>query len=155
MSPELVSAIQAYNQQIEANSENFSNAITQLETLYTELETLKHHVPENHNTTDFSQYGLVELEEKRDSYKHIMSLYLNQTKNPAYSTNHELCQKAESEILLRKTQISAKESEIENQQKKIRKEKSGKSITSFPNLPRKYTKLFRPRTIQRTVLLYT
>ncbi len=115
MSPELVSAIQAYNQQIEANSENFSNAITQLETLYTELETLKHHVPENHNTTDFSQYGLVELEEKRDSYKHIMSLYLNQTKNPAYSTNHELCQKAESEILLRKTQISAKESEIENQ----------------------------------------
>ena len=57
----------------------------------------------------------MELEEKRDSYKHIMSLYLNQTKNPAYSTNHELCQKAESEILLRKTQISAKESEIENQ----------------------------------------
>lgn len=115
MTEELVTALNTYNKQIETNSSLFSNAIIKLEELYTELETLKHHVPENHETTDFSQYGLAELEEKRDIYKGIMSLYLNNTENPKYSTNRELYERVDAEIHVRKTQIANQEEKIKNQ----------------------------------------
>lgn len=115
MTEELVSALKEYNKQVESNSGEFAKAIKKRDDLYTELDTLRHNAPENHDTTDFTQYGLAELEEKRDTYKGVMSLYINNTKHPSYSSNQILYEKVEAEITVRKKQITEKEAEIENQ----------------------------------------
>lgn len=119
MSSELKNALIAYKKKCSDNEAAYRSKLATLKTKYEELGTLKNHIPDDHDTTDWTQYGLAELNEKEAIYKTNMKLYMNDTDQTLYSKNQTLHAAVEKEIEARKSQISEKEAEIDNHIKSI------------------------------------
>lgn len=115
MSDTLRNALNKYNEKCSENESSYQQKITKLSNLYVELNNLKNHAPETDGSTDWSQYGLVELQSEEQKYWNLMSVNLNQndsTQLEYYNKYTKIHQAIEAEIVVRKTQIENKESEI-------------------------------------------
>lgn len=112
MSDELKNALIAYKKKCADNEAAYQEKLSGLKVKYEELGTLQNHVPDDHDTTDWTQYGLAELNEKEAIYKTNMRLYMNDSDQTLYSKNQKLHAAVEAEIGVRKSQITAKENEI-------------------------------------------
>lgn len=112
MSDELKNALIAYKKKCANNEDEYQKKLAGLKIKYEELGTLQNHVPDDHDTTDWTQYGLAELNEKEAIYKTNMKLYMNDSDQAIYSKNQKLHTAVENEIGVRKSQIAAKENEI-------------------------------------------
>ena len=112
MSDKLKNALIAYKKKCANNEAAYQEKLSGLKAKYEELGTLQNHVPDDHDTTDWTQYGLAELNEKEAIYKTNMKLYMNDSDQTLYSKNQKLHAAVEAEIGVRKSQITAKENEI-------------------------------------------
>lgn len=112
MSDELKNALIAYKKKCTDNEAAYQEKLSGLKAKYEDLGTLQNHVPDDHDTTDWAQYGLAELNEKEAIYKTNMKLYMNDSDQTLYSKNQKLHATVEAEISVRKSQITAKENEI-------------------------------------------
>lgn len=112
MSDKLKNALIAYKKKCANNEAAYQEKLSGLKAKYEELGTLQNHVPDDHDTTDWTQYGLAELNEKEAIYKTNMKLYMNDSDQTLYSKNQKLHAAVEVEIDVRKSQITAKKNEI-------------------------------------------
>jgi hypothetical protein len=117
MSTALQNRLDAY--QIEYNNRQtvFNNAITTLQSYYAELNDLYNKLPSTPGSTNWSEYGLKELNVKHNTYNNTMADYvaINDTSNPNYSVAYNYYIAVDNEIIVRKNQISSKETQIDNQ----------------------------------------
>jgi len=98
---------------------SFTNAITALQGLYGELNNLYNKLPSTPDSTNWSEYGSVALQEKYDIYNNNMALYIGKTDSTSianYNSNYSLRESVNAELNIRKSQITAKETEIKNQE---------------------------------------
>ena len=112
MSNELKNALIAYKKKCADNEAAYQEKLSGLKAKYEELGTLQNHVPDDLDTTNWTQYGLAELNKKEAIYKTNMKLYMNDSDQTLYSKNQKLHAAVETEIGVRKSQITAKENEI-------------------------------------------
>lgn len=132
MSKELQTRLKEYDKAMETNQVEYQNAILQLQKLYTELGDLENKVPDDHDSTDWSLYGLVELEEKKATYDEARALYVNYASSETFISTgtsieyqnyikyNNLFNAVCKELDKRENQISQKKSSITNQIKKVK-----------------------------------
>ena len=114
MSDELKAGLQKYSDLCKTNSAEYQNKMTSLKTLYEELNELKNKVPdEGEDNTDWTKFGLRELQEKSQIYWDKIKTLLDSedTKRQEYNTTR---QAIEAEITVRNNQIDVKNTEINN-----------------------------------------
>lgn len=114
MSQALQTRLDQYQAEYDNRQTVFNNAITTLQSYYGQLNDLYNKLPSDLNSTNWPEYGLDELTVKYDVYNNNMALYVG-TNNSNYSINYNLREAVNSEITIRKNQIYAKETQIENQ----------------------------------------
>lgn len=115
MSPELRDGLARYDELCKANEPAYQEKMSTLLSHYDELNTLKNKVPdEGEDSTDWTLFGLRELQEKEIIYKTNMSLYLGEDESEQYQKNAAIHAAIEAEIKVREQQISNKEAEINN-----------------------------------------
>lgn len=118
MSEALRTKLDAY--EIEYNNRllNFTPAVDLLQTYYEELNILNTKLPSVSTSTNWTEYGLVELKTKYDVYNNNMAIYIGKsdlTSITNYNTNYNLRQSINAELLIRQAQVNAKEAQIVNQ----------------------------------------
>lgn len=99
-------------------STSFTTAITSLQSMLGELNDLYNKLPSTPDST-WSEYGLVALQEKYDIYNNNMAVYIGRTDSTSianYNTNFSLRESVNAELNVRKSQISAKDTQIKNQE---------------------------------------
>ena len=115
MSPELQAGLSHYHELCETNESAYQEKMSSLLSHYDELNTLKNKVPdEGEDSTDWTLFGLRELQEKEIIYKTNMSLHLGEDESEQYKKNATIHAAIEAEIKVREQQISNKEAEINN-----------------------------------------
>lgn len=115
MSSELQSGLARYDELCKANESAYQEKMSTLLSHYDELNTLKNKVPdEGEASTDWTLFGLRELQEKEIIYKTNMSLYLGEDESEQYQKNATIHAAIEAEIKVREQQISNKETDINN-----------------------------------------
>lgn len=114
MSTALQYRLDAYQVEYNNRQSVFNNAITALQSYYSELNDLYNKLPSNPNSIYWPEYGLDELNTKYDVYNNNMALYVG-TNNSNYTANYNLREAVNSEIIVRKNQISNKEAQIASQ----------------------------------------
>lgn len=115
MSQELQDGLKRYNNKCKENETAYQNGLVRLQILYNELYALNNKAPSTPGSTNWSEYGLKELQSKEQEYWNLMSVNLNH-KDPTqlnyYNQYNKLHQAVEAEIVVRKNQITNKEAEI-------------------------------------------
>ncbi len=115
MSQELQDGLKRYNNKCKENETAYQNGLVRLQILYNELYALNNKAPSTPGSTNWSEYGLKELQSKEQEYWNLMSVNLNH-KDPTqlnyYNQYNKLHQAVEAEIVVRKNQITTKEQEI-------------------------------------------
>lgn len=130
MSPELRAGLSRYYELCEANESAYQEKMSSLLFHYDELNTLKNKVPdEGEDSTDWTKFGLRELQEKEIIYKTNMSLCLGEDESEQYQKNAAIHAAIEAEIKVREQQINNKEVEINNLISEI-----GTLVVSLPNV---------------------
>lgn len=122
MSEELQLALSNYDKKCNENEDTYQKKLSELNTLYIELNELKNRVPEDLNSTDWKQYGLIELQNQEKKYWQLMSVNTNEydpVQVAAYKNYTAIHKAIESEITVRENEIKSKETEINNCQKVI------------------------------------
>lgn len=114
MSAALQSKLDSYQTEYNNRQTAFNNAITTLQTYYTELNNLYNKLPSDLSSTNWTEYGLDELNTKYDVFNNNMALYVG-TNNSNYTSNFNLRESVNSEIKVRQSQITAKENQIDAQ----------------------------------------
>ena len=114
MSGELKNALIAYKKKCADNENTYQQKLAGLKTKYEELGKLQSYVPDDHDTsTDWTKFGLAELQEKSKIFHTGMSNNTNgHGTKEAYSEFQKKYAAVEAEIDVRKSQITAKENEI-------------------------------------------
>jgi hypothetical protein len=112
MSAALQSKLDSYQAEYNNRQTAFNNAITTLQTYYTELNNLHNKLPSDLSSINWTEYGLDELNTKYDVYNNNMALYVG-TNNSNYTSNYNLRESVNSEIKVRQLQITAKENQID------------------------------------------
>lgn len=113
MSQELQDGLSRYDTLCKSNEPVYQEKMSSLLSHYDELNTLKNRVPdEGEESTDWTKFGLRELQEKEIIYKTNMSLYLGDNESELYQQNATIHAAIEAEISVREKQISDKEAEI-------------------------------------------
>lgn len=112
MSEELQNGLKNYEFRCKENESAYNIKLAELKRLYIELNDLNNKVPSNHNSTNWGEYGLVELLAKEKVYKINMSSYTSQEDASLFKQNSIIHQAIEQEIAKRKTQIISKENAI-------------------------------------------
>lgn len=114
MSDELQAGLKKYDDLCKQNESEYQGKMSSLLSHYDELNELKNKVPdEGEDSTDWTKFGLRELQEKEIIYKTNMSLYLNDSDSELYKKNAEIHAAIEAEIKVREEQIASKQAEIE------------------------------------------
>lgn len=114
MSDELQVGLKKYDDLCKQNESEYQEKMSSLLSHYDELNELKNKVPdEGEDSTDWTKFGLRELQEKEIIYKTNMSLYLNESDSELYKKNAEIHAAIEAEIKVREEQIASKQAEIE------------------------------------------
>ena len=130
MSPELQAGLAHYDELCKENESAYQEKMSTLLSHYDELNTLKNKVPdEGESSTDWTLFGLRELQEKEIIYKTNMSLYLGEDESEQYQKNAAIHAAIEAEIKVREQQINNKEVEINNLISEI-----GTLVVSLPNV---------------------
>ena len=114
MSDELKNALIAYKKKCADNENAYQQKLAGLKTKYEELGKLQSYVPDDHDTsTDWTKFGLADLQEKSKIFHTGMSNNTNgHGTKEAYSEFQKKYAAVEAEISVRKSQITAKENEI-------------------------------------------
>lgn len=114
MSDELKNALIAYKKKCADNENAYQQKLAGLKTKYEELGKLQSYVPDDHDTsTDWTKSGLADLQEKSKIFHTGMSNNTNgHGTEEAYSEFQKKYAAVEAEIGVRKSQIAAKENEI-------------------------------------------
>lgn len=114
MSDELKNALIAYKKKCADNENAYQQKLAGLKTKYEELGKLQSYVPDDHDTsTDWTKFGLADLQEKSKIFHTGMSNNTNgHGTKEAYSEFQKKYAAVEAEIGVRKSQITAKENEI-------------------------------------------
>lgn len=114
MSNELKNALIAYKKKCADNENAYQQKLAGLKTKYEELGKLQSYVPDDHDTsTDWTEFGLADLQEKSKIFHTGMSNNTNgHGTEEAYSEFQKKYAAVEAEIGVRKSQITAKENEI-------------------------------------------
>lgn len=114
MSDELKNALIAYKKKCADNEAAYQQKLAGLKTKYEELGKLQSYVPDDHDTsTDWTKFGLADLQEKSKIFHTGMSNNTNgHGTKEAYSEFQKKYAAVEAEISVRKSQITAKENEI-------------------------------------------
>jgi hypothetical protein len=114
----LVSAWNSYKTLYNSLSETQQNNLSLLKTYNNELLNLKTEVPSS-PTTDWTQYGLDELEAKKSVYTNLQSVMLSNgagstssLQHAEYTSTRNTLLAIQAEIVVRSNQISAKEAQI-------------------------------------------
>lgn len=128
MSPELQAGLAHYDELCKTNEPAYQSKMSTLISHYDELNTLKNKVPDE-GETDWTLFGLRELQEKEIIYKTNMSLYLGEDESEQYQKNAAIHAAIEAEIKVREQQINNKEVEINNLISEI-----GTLVVSLPNV---------------------
>lgn len=115
MSEELQNKLSQYEEKCKENTPAYQEKLNKLGTLYLELNNLKYRIPENINSTDWTEFGETGLQNKEQEYWQRMSLYVGKdddyslTQYNSYKPIHDAI---ERELGKRKEEIASKESEI-------------------------------------------
>ena len=114
MSNELKNALIAYKKKCADNENAYQQKLAGLKMKYEELGKLQSYVPDDHDTsTDWTEFGLADLQEKSKIFHTGMSNNTNgHGTEEAYSEFQKKYAAVEAEIGVRKSQITAKENEI-------------------------------------------
>ena len=114
MSDELKNALIAYKKKCADNEAAYQQKLAGLKAKYEELGKLQSYVPDDHDTsTDWTKFSLAELQEKSKIFHTGMSNNTNgHGTEEAYSEFQKKYAAVEAEIGVRKSQITAKENEI-------------------------------------------
>ena len=120
MSIALQDRLKAYNDKMEENAPLYQAAISKLQIMYDEFANLQNAHPDTEGSTDWTKYGSVHLKGKVDTYRSIMSTYNEDSTGSIYQEAYANFVAASAELEKRNTQISDKETEIENQQNLIK-----------------------------------
>lgn len=118
MSEALRNKLDLYEVEYNNRLEGFTNATDVLKELYDELGQLKTKIPSDVNSTNWTLYGLDELNTKYNYYNERMSVYIGKTDSTSlanYSSNFVLREAVNAQLTIRKAEVSAKELAIENQ----------------------------------------
>jgi uncharacterized protein YjbI with pentapeptide repeats len=115
MSEALRLKLDAYEIEYESRQTNFAPALGALGVLYEELNSLINKLPSVVGSTNWTEYGLKELEVKYSIYSNTMASYINLPSSSQYQTALTLRDAVDAEIKVRKSQISTKETQIVNQ----------------------------------------
>lgn len=118
MSEALRNKLDLYEVEYNNRLEGFTDATDVLKTLYDELGQLKTKIPSDVNSTDWTLYGLDELNTKYNYYNERMSIYIGKTDSTSlanYNSNYVLREAVNTQLTIRKTEVAAKELAIENQ----------------------------------------
>ncbi len=121
MSPTLKNKLEEYYQRMENSKGLISTALTQLKTLQDELDSLNNKMPSNESSTTWSEYGLVGLKAKANTYKEQMSVLTDKRNSDPvaqtqYNNYNTLWNAVNAEITVRHSQITAKENQIKAKQ---------------------------------------
>lgn len=119
MSPELQSKLNAYEIEYTNRANNFTPAIDVLKQLYEQLGVLQTKLPSNPSSTNWTEYGLAELNTKYNYYNERMALYIEKNDGTSvtnYNSNRVIRDAVEAEIKIRKSQITQKLTDISNQE---------------------------------------
>ena len=119
MSEELTAKLKTYQKAMEENAPRYSDALAVLEELYEELNTLKNKIPDDHASTDWTLFGLIELQEKEKSYWNLMSVYMNNDTD-RYEENYHLHEAVLSELSVRTGEIESQNIKIKKQLETVR-----------------------------------
>lgn len=117
MSDELKEKLQEYDVACANNEEEYQQKLLDLGELYVELNELKNRVPDNPDSTNWTEYGSVELEAKEKEYWQLMSVNTNQydeTQVSYYNQYKKIHDAITAELEVRKGEIEDKEAEIES-----------------------------------------
>ncbi|KSV59290.1 phage tail domain-containing protein [Acetivibrio ethanolgignens] len=121
-SDELKVKITEFNKACAKRKGGYTTAISTLKELMLKLEDINNRVPKTEHSTDWSEYGVIELQSEFNYYNQKMSVYLdgqNESKrmeyyNILYGTNG-----IQNALTQRKSEYAAKEAEIAHQQEII------------------------------------
>lgn len=124
MSVALRNKLDEYYQQMENSKGLITTALTQLKTLQDELDNLNNKMPSDESSTTWSQYGLVGLKAKANTYKEQMSVLTDKySSDPVaqsqYNNYNTLWNVVNAEITVRQSQIIAKENQIKVKQAEV------------------------------------
>lgn len=124
MSKELKEKLEEYYQKMENSKGLISTALSQLKTLQDELNGLNNKVPSNEASTTWSEYGLVGLKAKANTYKEQMSVLTDRfSSDPVaqtqYNNYNTLWNAVNTEITVRQSQITTKENQIKAKQSEV------------------------------------
>ena len=115
MTEALRNRLTEYETAYDSMKEAFAVQLDRWNTLIDERGKLYTKFPEDESSTDWTLYGLNELQAKKDYYHERMSLYTTGNQNASYTQNQQLWSAVNAEIAVRQAQIEAKEAEIEAQ----------------------------------------
>lgn len=121
MSKELKEKLEEYYRIMEGNKGLITTALSQLKTLQDELDSLNNKMPSDESSTDWTQYGLVGLKAKSNTYKEQMSVLTDvRNSDPVaqtqYNNYNTLWNAVNKEIAARQSQITSKENQIKVKQ---------------------------------------
>lgn len=117
----LKTKLTAFLEACEQRKGGYANAVSHLKVLLSQLEELKNRVPKTPHSTNWEEYGTVELQSEFDYYNQKMSLYLqgqNEKKRMEYYTILYGINGISNALTKRKEEYAAKEQQI-LQQKNI------------------------------------
>lgn len=118
MSNSLQLKLDAYEIEYNNRLNNFTPAVDGLQTLYEELGLLNTKLPNVVTSTNWSEYGLAELNTKYNYYNERMALYIGKTDSTSltnYNSNRVFRDAVEAELKIRRSQVATKETQIANQ----------------------------------------
>lgn len=118
MSEVLRNKLDLYEVEYNNRLEGFTDATDVLKALYDELGQLKTKIPSDVNSTNWTLYGLDELNTKYNYYNERMSVYIGKTDSTSlanYNSNYVLREAVNAQLTIRKAEVSTKELAIENQ----------------------------------------
>ncbi|WP_143321621.1 phage tail protein [Clostridium sp. HBUAS56010] len=121
MSAALKEKLEEYYQKMEDSKGLIATALSQLKTLQDELDSLNNKMPSNESSITWSEYGLVGLKAKASTYKEQMSVLTDKRNSDPvaqtqYNNYNTLWNAVNNEIVVRQTQITAKENQIKTKQ---------------------------------------
>ena len=120
MSAALQNKLKEYTSKMETNAPLYQSEQLKMKNLYVELSNLKNAHAETEDSTDWTKYGSVALETKLAIYRTTISKYSDDSSSAIYQDAYKYYKQVETELAKRKSQISAKEKEIEDTLTKIK-----------------------------------
>lgn len=114
MSDELKNGLQRYTTKCQQNIIEYQNQLAKLNQLYLDLNNLNSKAPNTPNSTNWTEYGLTQLQTQEKIYKNNMSLYTKQEDSILFKQNSEIHTAIEKEIRVRENQINNKKKEVDS-----------------------------------------